>query len=139
MVLIFFGGILVAFVGALPWDQHPDAHNTTALLQAVIQWAGMFCLLIALRGVRLARLARALTMICLAISIVGFTLFILALGAGSTQLLGLGTSERIAFDVLTLWGAGMGLLILKNPLNGTHVNSARPKSTSSAQPIASTP
>lgn len=139
MVLIFLGGIFVAFVGALPWDQYPDAHNTTALLQAVIQWVGMFCLLIALRGAPMARRATTLTLISMAVSLTGFALFILALGADFTQLLGLGSSERIAFDTLTLWGAGVGLLLLKTPLNGTHANSAFPESTSSTQPIASTP
>lgn len=139
MILICLGGILVAFVGALPWDQYPNAHNTTALLQAVIQWAGMFCLLFALRGAHVARRARALTMICLVISIGGFTLFILALGAGSTQLLGLGTSERIAFDILTLWGAGMGLLLLKTPLNITADGDTLRRSASAAEPMTSKP
>lgn len=130
MMLIILGGILVAFVGALPWDRYPDAHNTTALLQAVIQWAGMFSLLIALRGAPMARLAVTLTLICLVISIIGFALFILALGAGSTEPLGLGASERIAFDILTLWGAGMGLVLLKTPLNITADGGTLPGSTS---------
>lgn len=139
MVLIFLGGVLVAFVGALPWDQYPDAHNTTALLQAVVQWAGMFCLLFALRGTHAARRAAALTLICLLVSVIGFGLFILALGASSAQLLGLGTSERIAFDILTLWGAAMGLLLLKIPLNVTADGDTLPGSGSAAQSIASAP
>ncbi|PQZ95001.1 hypothetical protein CQ018_06615 [Arthrobacter sp. MYb227] len=137
MMLIALGGILVAFVGALPWDQYPDAHNTAALLQAVIQWAGMFCLLFALRGAPLARRAEALTLTCLIVSVSGFALFILALGAGSTHPLGLGTSERIAFDILTLWGAGMGLLLLKTPLKVTNISGTLPKSASGSQPITS--
>ena len=139
MVLFFLGGILVGFVGALPWDQYPDAHNSAAFLQAVVQWAGMFCLLGAVRGVPPARGAAALTLFCLVVSVIGFGLFILALGTGSTQLLGPGISERMAFDVLTLWGAGMGLILLHSPPHVTADGDTLPEVPRPRQSMSSSP
>lgn len=128
MVLIALGGILIALVGALPWDQHPEAHNAAALTQAVAQWAGMSCLLIALRGHGAARRAKAVTLAALIISIIGFAFFMVALASGPAQLPGPGLSERVAFDTLTLWGATFGLLLLATPLSASQQSATRPTS-----------
>ena len=111
MVFLAAGGLLVIAVGLLPWDLQPAAHDVTALAQAGAQWIGMIILVLALRGTA-SRWASALTAVSVLVSVLGFVLFIDAIGGGPSLALGLGLTERIAFDTLTLWGAAMGLGLL---------------------------
>lgn len=136
MGLIVSGGILVVLVGMLPWDQYPEAHNATALIQALAQWAGMGVLVLALRGASGTRGASSLTILCLLVSIIGFALFILAIGSPGGQFMGIGASERIAFDTLTIWGAGMGLLLLRSPRWNMKTKDAVPQPIPSNEPVA---
>ncbi|SCC01299.1 hypothetical membrane protein [Pseudarthrobacter enclensis] len=115
MAFLALGGLLVAVVGVLPWDVEPDGHNAAALAQAVVQWAGMLILAVTLRGSTAGRWAGALTMACVVLSAVGFVLFVGAVGGGPSAPLGLGLTERLAFDTLTVWGAALGLMVLAMP------------------------
>jgi hypothetical protein len=115
MAFLAAGGLLVIAVGLLPWDLQPAAHDVTALAQAAAQWMGMITLVLALRGTRAARRASVLTAVSVLVSVLGFVLFIDAIGGGPSLALGLGLTERIAFDTLTLWGAAMGLVLLRTP------------------------
>ncbi|CEA07960.1 hypothetical protein BN1051_01294 [Arthrobacter saudimassiliensis] len=67
MALVAVSGVLLMLVGFLPWDQQPEAHNLAALAQAPVQWAGMVCLVFALRGGSAARWATAWTILCLVV------------------------------------------------------------------------
>ncbi len=113
MAFLAAGGLLVIAVGLLPWDLRPAAHDVTALAQAAAQWMGMIILVLALRGTRAARRASVLTAVSVLVSVLGFVLFIDAIGGGPSLALGLGLTERIAFDTLTLWGAAMGVVLLR--------------------------
>jgi hypothetical membrane protein len=113
MAFLAAGGLLVIAVGLLPWDLQPAAHDVTALAQVAAQWMGMIILVLALRGTRAARRASVLTAVSVLVSVLGFVLFIDAIGGGPSTALGLGLTERIAFDTLTLWGAAMGLVLLR--------------------------
>lgn len=125
MVFLLVGGLLVAVVGILPWDARPEGHDAAALGQAAAQWVGMLILATALRGSTAARWASALTWACLTVSIAAFVLFIDAISGGPSLSLGLGITERLAFDTLTLWGAALGLILLTTPLGGRHSTAPR--------------
>ncbi|WAP51800.1 DUF998 domain-containing protein [Arthrobacter sp. ATA002] len=112
MVLLALSGFLLVLVGVFPWDVDPLLHNLSALLQAPVQWAGMIVLVFALRGNPDGRGASVLTIACLVISIAGFVLFVDAVGGGPSAAIGLGLTERISFDILTLWSAAIGVLLL---------------------------
>ena len=112
MSFLAAGGALVMLVGFLPWDTHPEAHDAAALAQALMQWIGMAILAVALKGSTAARWALALTLASLALSIAGFVLFIDAISGGPSISLGLGITERLAFDTLTIWGAVLGVILL---------------------------
>lgn len=116
MVFLAGGGLLVAAVGVLPWDVYPEGHDVAALAQAAAQWIGMLVLAMALRGSATARWASALTLTSVILSIVGFVLFIDAISGGPSVALGIGVTERLAFDTLTMWGAAMGLILLTTTL-----------------------
>lgn len=116
MVFLALGGLLVAVVGILPWDLQPEGHDVAALAQAAVQWVGMIILATALKGSTPARWASAVTMAGVVLSIVGFVLFIDAIGGGPSISLGLGITERLAFDTLTIWGAALGLILLTTTL-----------------------
>ncbi|WP_186764253.1 DUF998 domain-containing protein [Arthrobacter yangruifuii] len=116
MFFLAAGGLLVMLVGFLAWDIHPGAHDAVALAQALMQWIGMAFLAFALKGSTAARWASALTMASLALSIAGFVLFIDAISGGPSISLGLGVTERLAFDTLTIWGAVLGVILLMTTL-----------------------
>ncbi|WP_247828648.1 DUF998 domain-containing protein [Arthrobacter antioxidans] len=112
MVFLATGGVLVMLVGLLPWDRHPEAHDVVALAQAGAQWAGMVVLAFALNGSPAARWTAILTIVGVLVSIIGFVLFVDALSGGPSLALGVGITERVAFDTLTLWGAAVGFMLL---------------------------
>ena len=116
MSFLAAGGVLVMLVGFLAWDIHPEAHDAVALAQALMQWIGMAVLAFALKGSTAARWALALTLASLALSIAGFALFIDAISGGPSISLGLGITERLAFDTLTIWGAVLGVILLMTTL-----------------------
>lgn len=117
MVFLVLGGLLVVVAGLLPWDVQPEGHDVAALAQAAVQWMGMLVLTFALRGSTAARWASALTLTSITLSIAGFVLFIDAIGGGPSISLGLGITERVAFDTLTIWGAALGLILLMTTLS----------------------
>lgn len=103
-------------VGFLAWDVYPEAHDAVALAQALMQWIGMAFLVFALKGSTAARWASALTLASVTLSIAGFVLFIDAISGGPSISLGLGITERLAFDTLTVWGAVLGVILLMTTL-----------------------
>ena len=125
MALIATAGLLVMLVGFLPWDLYPVGHDTAALLQAAVQWAGMIVLVLALRGSTAAHWSSALTIAITLISIVGFVLFIDAISGGPSLAFGLGITERVAFDILTLWSVLIGLILLTTRLRPTRTTAGR--------------
>jgi hypothetical membrane protein len=138
MIFLALGGLLVAAVGFLPWDVQPEGHDVTALAQAAVQWIGMVVLATALRGSAAARWASALTLTTIALSIAGFILFIDAIGGGPSISLGLGITERLAFDTLTIWGAALGLILLMTTLSEDRTTSSQgenPRHAMSTSPI----
>lgn len=116
MALIAASGVLLILVGFLPWDLQPEAHSLAALVQAPVQWAGMIVLVLALRGSSTLRWAEVFTILCLLVSISGFVMFIDAIGGGPSAVVGVGLTERISFDTLTLWSVILGLILL--PVSG---------------------
>lgn len=112
MGFLAVGGLLVILVGFLPWDLYPIAHDIAALAQAAVQWVGMVILVFALHGSTAARWTALLTAVSVLVSVTGFVLFIDAVSGGPSLTLGLGITERIAFDTLTLWGAAIGIILL---------------------------
>lgn len=125
MMLIATAGLLVTLVGFLPWDLNPDGHDAAALLQAAVQWAGMIVLVLALRGSAAAHWTSVLTIAITLISIVGFILFIDAISGGPSLAFGLGITERVAFDILTLWSVLIGLILLTTILGRTDTTEGR--------------
>ncbi|PKZ37028.1 DUF998 domain-containing protein [Kocuria rhizophila] len=111
-VLLAAGGLCVVGVGLTPWDLHPDLHNSFALVQAPLQWAGMVLLVRATWGTTLPRVVPVVTAVGVVVSVAGFALFLDALGGGTSLALGLGITERLAFDTLTLWSAVVGAALL---------------------------
>lgn len=112
MTLLTVSGFLLLLVGVFPWDLQPEAHNIAALVQAPVQWAGMMVLVFALRGSPAGRWTAALTIVCVVISIAGFVMFIDAIAGGPSASMGPGLAERISFDILTLWSAAVGVILL---------------------------
>ena len=112
MAFLAVSGTLVVLVGALPWDLYPDAHDLLALASVAAQWVGMIVLVFAIRGDAASRWISVLTIASVIISIIGFVLFIDAMDGGQSATLGLGITERIAFDTLTLWSAATGIILL---------------------------
>lgn len=108
-VLLALGGMCVVGVGLTPWDRQPDLHNLLALVQAPLQWVGMALLVRATWNTALSRVVPVATAVGLLVSVAGFALFLDAVGGGASQDLGLGLTERLAFDTLTLWSATLGL------------------------------
>lgn len=125
MVVLALGGLLVAVVGLLPWDLQPEGHNVAALAQAAAQWVGMLILVTALTGSASARWASVLTIASVLLSIIGFVLFIDAIGGGPSISLGLGITERLAFDTFTIWGAALGAILLLTPLGNRQASVSR--------------
>lgn len=118
MLLIAAAGLFVAIVGFLPWNLYPPAHDNAAFGQAVAQWAGMIVLVFALRGNPDMRWMSTLTVTSLAVSMIAFVFFVDATSKEPSVALGVGITERVAFDILTLWGMGMGILMLLSPTFG---------------------
>jgi hypothetical membrane protein len=112
MVFLAGGGVLVILVGVFPWDLYPEAHDVVALAQAAAQWIGMILLAVASRGNTAARWISAVTTASVLVSVLGFVLFVDAIGGGPSLALGLGLTERVAFDTLTLWSAAVGIILL---------------------------
>jgi hypothetical membrane protein len=111
-VLLAVGGICVVGVGLTPWDLQPDLHNLLALLQAPLQWVGMVLLIRATGHTTLPRLVPVATTVGVLVSVAGFALFIDAVSGGASLVFGLGLTERLAFDTLTLWSAVVGVALL---------------------------
>ena len=114
------GGLCVVGVGLTPWDLRPDLHYAFALVQAPLQWAGMALLVRATWHPSLPRLLPVATALGLVVSVSGFVLFLNALGGGAWLHLGLGLTERLAFDTLTLWGAVVGSVLLVTDYRPRH-------------------
>jgi len=112
MLVLVAAGVAVVGVGLFPSDTNSAAHNASALAQAGLQWVAMGVLVFTLRGSTSARWARRVTSGCLIVSLVGFALFVDAIGGGASLALGVGLTERIAFDTLTLWSAVLGVILL---------------------------
>jgi hypothetical membrane protein len=112
MALLAGGGVLVILVGVFPWDLYPEAHDVVALAQAAAQWIGMILLAVASRGSTAARWISAVTTVSVLVSVLGFVFFVDAIGGGPSLALGVGFTERVAFDTLTLWSAAVGLMLL---------------------------
>ncbi|MBU3067047.1 DUF998 domain-containing protein [Nocardia sp. NEAU-G5] len=103
--LLAVAGLGIAGIGLAPWDIRPQTHDTIALVQWILQLAGM-----ALVVPEVARRRRGLaigTVSSVAISVIG-GVFLFARGHFG---LGAGISERIAFDTLTLWGGLVGFFL----------------------------
>lgn len=111
-VLLAAGGLCVVGVGLTPWDLHPDLHHLFALVQAPLQWVAMVLLVRATWGSALPRVVPVVTAVGVVVSVAGFALFINAVGGGASLTLGLGFTERLAFDTLTLWSATVGAALL---------------------------
>jgi hypothetical membrane protein len=111
-VLLTVGGICVVGVGLTPWDFQPDLHNLLALVQAPLQWVGMVLLVRASWNTALPRLVPVATTVGVLVSVAGFALFLDAISGGASLQLGLGLTERLAFDTLTLWSAVIGITLL---------------------------
>lgn len=108
-IFLAVSGVFVSAVGFTPWDVYPDVHDSVAMGQAVMQWIAMALIAIALgRGA-----LRRITFVALAISLLGFILFALALDGITLPLLGLGGVERLSFDVLSVWVVLPGMAILQ--------------------------
>lgn len=105
MVLV---GILISVVGLAPWDAFPELHDGVALGQAVAQWLAMVLLAVSAGPGRFRRL----TLVVVVVSIVGFTAFLAALDGPEVPWLGLGGTERVSFDTLSLWTALVGVALL---------------------------
>lgn len=110
--LLAAGGVCVVGVGLAPWDLAPDLHNLLALIQAPLQWVGMVLLVRATWNTALPRAVPVLTAVGVVVSVAGFALFLDALSGGVSLALGLGLTERLAFDTLTLWSATVGAALL---------------------------
>lgn len=126
-VLLAMGGLCVVGVGLTPWDLWPDLHYAFALVQAPLQWAGMALLVRATWHPSLPRLLPVATAAGLVVSVSGFVLFLNALGGGALLHLGLGLTERLAFDTLTFWGAVIGSVLLVSdyrPLHPVHAGTS---------------
>jgi hypothetical protein len=72
----------------------------------------MILLAVASRGSTAARWISAVTTVSVLVSVLGFVLFVDAIGGGPSLALGLGLTERVAFDTLTLWSVAVGLILL---------------------------
>jgi hypothetical protein len=72
----------------------------------------MIVIIVAVRGRSGTRRIGALTVVCVAVSLTGFVLFVDASYNGRSASLDLGTTERIAFDTLSLWSAAVGLVLM---------------------------
>lgn len=109
IIFLAMSGAFISAVGFAPWDLFPDIHDFTASAQAITQWIAMALIAIAAgRGT-----LRTVTIITLAISLLGFLLFVLALDGITTPFLGFGGVERLSFDVLTLWVPFLGVAVLR--------------------------
>lgn len=109
IIFLAMSGAFISAVGFVPWDLFPDIHDFTASAQAITQWIAMALIAIAAgRGT-----LRTITIITLAISLLGFLLFVLALDGITTPFLGLGGVERLSFDLLTLWVPFLGVAVLR--------------------------
>jgi len=109
IIFLAMSGAFISAVGFVPWDLFPDIHDFTASAQAITQWIAMALIAIAAgRGT-----LRTITIITLAISLLGFLLFVLALDGITTSFLGLGGVERLSFDLLTLWVPFLGVAVLR--------------------------
>lgn len=108
MILMALTGLLVSIVGLAPWDIYPGAHDSAAFGQAVAQWLAMGILAAAAGPGRF----RQLTIVASVVSIVGFAAFLAALEGAEVPWLGLGGTERISFDTLSLWTALAGVALM---------------------------
>lgn len=110
--LLAAGGVCVVGVGLTPWDLYPDLHNSFALAQAPLQWVGMVLLVRTTWHTTLPRVVPAVTAVGVVVSVAGFALFFDAVSGGTSLALGLGVTERLAFDTLTVWSAVVGAILL---------------------------
>lgn len=118
MLMMLAGGLL-AVVGLAPWDTHPDLHDAAALGQAVVQWVAMGLL----AGAAGAGAFRRITIGALVLSVAGFGAFVAALEGADVPILGFGGAERLSFDILTIWLACAGMIVLARgrvPVSGSN-------------------
>ena len=96
----------------------------------------MGLLILAVRSKSEYRAVAGLTAAVLLVSVVGFALFITAVGGQpAVPGLDLGLTERIAFDSLNLWGVGTALLLLRiQPIQPAALS---PESSAAASDAAS--
>lgn len=107
-ILMAAVGVCVVAVGFAPWDRHPALHDGAAAAQALLQWAAMILLAVAAgRSV-----FRWVTIAAVAVSILGFAAFLLALDGAAVPGLSFGIAERLSFDTLTVWTAAVGVAVL---------------------------
>ncbi|MCM1012246.1 DUF998 domain-containing protein [Brevibacterium sp. XM4083] len=107
-ILMAVVGVCVVAVGFAPWDRLPALHDGAAAAQALVQWAAMLLLAVAAgRSV-----FRWLTIAAVAVSILGFAAFLLALDGAALPGLSFGVAERLSFDTLTVWTAAVGVAVL---------------------------
>lgn len=98
-------GVFVVVVGFAPWDLLPGVHDAAALAQAATQWLAMLLLASAAgRG-----LFRRVTVVTVVVSVASFLDFLLSLDGQGAAVLPLGIAERLAFDTLVVWTAGVGV------------------------------
>ncbi len=107
-------GVCVVVVGFAPWDRQPALHDGAAAAQAFLQWAAM--VLLAVAAGRSA--FRWLTIAAVAVSILGFAAFLLALDGAALPGLSFGIAERLSFDTLTVWTAAVGVAVLLGSRSG---------------------
>lgn len=113
LVLLVLGGAAVVGVGLTPWDLAPDLHYLFAFVQAPLQWVGMILLAFGMPRRIVGRALPVVTLAAVAISVIGFMLFLAATAnAGGAEVLGVGLTERIAFDTLTVWGVTAGVVLI---------------------------
>ncbi|MEC3954671.1 DUF998 domain-containing protein [Nocardia sp. CDC153] len=106
-VLLAVAGLGISGIGLAPWDTRGQVHDTIALLQWLLQLAGMA--LVLPEVVRRRRVLAGGTVSAAVISLIG-GVFLFEPGHFG---LGAGIAERIAFDTLTLWGGQVGYVLLR--------------------------
>lgn len=107
-ICLAIAGAAVAVVGLAPWDLYPEFHDAFATAQAILQWSAMLLLAIAAGPGAFRRV----TVAAAVVSVAGFLLFVSALEGAQIPVLGLGGSERLSFDTLTVWNMCVGIAIL---------------------------
>lgn len=99
-------GLANSLVGIFPLDAAPGPHTaaaTTFLIAHVLSMTGLAVIF------RAQRTFVLWTGLWVAVSLIGTA----ALQTGSHFGIGIGTSERLALDVLAIWRAGVGLALIR--------------------------